>query len=118
MRGTGEGGGRISNWTLPNAQHARAVLIELKAMEIFSVRPRTRVAVSSHWFSYVTDWKDTALVCASLLRTRKFKKKKKKKKNGGKKRVEKVLVTFNNESEITSKEILFPVRRQKKIHIS
>jgi len=48
MRGTGEGGGRISNWTLPNAQHARAVLIELKALEIFSVRPRTRVAVSSH----------------------------------------------------------------------
>ena len=38
----------LSNWTLTNAQRARAVLIQLKALAIFDVRPLTRVAVSSH----------------------------------------------------------------------
>jgi len=46
---------------------------------IFYARPRTRATVSSHkhWFSYVMDCKDIALVCALLLRKRNVKKRKK-----------------------------------------
>jgi len=43
---------------------------------IFNVRPRTRATVSSLWFSYITDCKDTALLCALLLRSRKTERRK------------------------------------------
>ena len=61
-------------------QYWNAGLMNIVAILMDKVlgRPCTRVTVSSHkhWFSYVTDCKDIALVCALLLRKRNVKKRK------------------------------------------
>ena len=64
------------------AGRALAILIAatiIVAIAAAGARPRTRTAVSSHkhWFSYVMNCNDVALVCAVLLRTRNVKKIKK-----------------------------------------